>query len=236
MSIAENPPAVPSRTAANAAVTTSMAERLQDLGGISSDRVLCDPPPGKARFDDLVRVNGTEGRLCELVDGTLVEKALGWEESLLAMLIGRWLGSFVDKNNLGFVTGADGFSRILKDAVRGPDVAFYSWNRLPNRKNPRQPIPAIVPDFVVEVLSVGNTRGEMARKRREYFQAGVRLVWMVDPRMRSVAVFRSAEDFFVAKEEAKIDGGDVLPGWEVDLAKLFGELDREGPPAEDSQH
>ncbi|KAA1260492.1 hypothetical protein LF1_30320 [Rubripirellula obstinata] len=214
----------------NAAVTNSLADRLIDLGGISPDRVLSDPPPGQATLVDLIRVNEVEGRLCELVDGTLVEKAMGWEESLLASAIGHFLMSFLDENDLGVVTGSDGFSRLYGEVVRGPDVAFISWDRLPDGKIPRgQPIPDLVPDFVVEVLSISNTRAEMARKRREYFQAGVRLIWMVDPRRRTVAVYEAPERFFVADEEATLDGGKVLPGWSVDLATLFGRLDRQRP-------
>ncbi|MEZ6080347.1 MAG: Uma2 family endonuclease [Pirellulaceae bacterium] len=78
-------------------------------------------------------------------------------------------------NNLGLVTGPDGFMRILKTQVRGPDVAFVSWQRLPEGKVP-DAAPEIVPDIAIEVLSEGNTYAEMSRKRREYFHAGVRQV------------------------------------------------------------
>ena len=89
-------------------------------------------------------------------------------------------------------------------------------------------MPELVPDFVVEVLSISNTRGEMARKRREYFQAGVRLVWMVDPQSRTVAVYTDPESVSIATEEDIIDGRDVLPGWKVDLGRLFAKLDGKG--------
>ena len=64
------------------------------------------------------------------------------------------------------------------------------------------------------------------RKRREYFQAGVRMVWMVDRFQRTVAVYSTADKCFVANEEQTIDGGPVLPEWKVELGKLFAELDR----------
>jgi len=90
---------------------------------------------------------------------------------------------------------------------------------------PTQPIPDLVPDFVIEVLRVGNTRAELSRKRREYFHAGVRLLWIVDPRDRTVAVFSSPETFTIANEEAVLDGADVLPGWQISLSDLFLRLD-----------
>ncbi len=214
--------------ASNAAVTVSMADRLTDLGSIPANRVRAIPAPGSATLDDVIAANQSGDPLCELVDGTLVEKAMGWRESLLAMVIGRWLGNFLESHPLGVVTGPDGMTRLFGQTVRAADVAFVSWQRLPGGQLPVEPIPNLVPDFVVEVLSVSNTRSEMARKRREYFQAGVRLVWMVDPDARSVAIFSDPESFRVANDEQTIDGGDVLPGWQVVLGKLFSELDRRG--------
>jgi len=170
-----------------------------------------------------------EGRLYELVDNTLVEKAMGWQESLLAMVLGQRLRNFLDPHNLGFVTGPDGMSRLFGDTVRGPDVAFVSWARTQGGRLPVDPVPDLVPDFVIEVLSPGNTHPEMARKRREYFQAGVRLVWMIDPSRRAIAVFTAPEFVSIAQEFDHIDGGDVLPGWDVDLEKPFAELDRRSP-------
>jgi Uma2 family endonuclease len=88
-----------------------------------------------------------------------------------------------------------------------------------------------VPDFVVEVLSDGNTRSEMARKRREYFAAGVRLIWMVDPRDRTVAVYRDPESVTVVDDSGVLDGADVLPGFTLGLAQLFSHLDQRAPDA-----
>ncbi len=219
---------IPRRFAMNAAVTVSLEDRLADLGGIAPSRLRAIPAPGSATLADLIEAQRTDDRLCELVDGTLVEKPMGWQESLLAMVLVRWLGDFLESAPLGVVTGPDGTTRLFDKTARAADVAFFSWERMPDGKLPTQPVPELVPDFVVEVLSAGNTRGEMARKRREYFQAGVRLVWMVDPQSRTVAVYTDPESFSVATEEEFIDGGDVLPGWKVDLGRLFGKLDGKG--------
>ena len=215
----------------NAAVTSSLAERLADLGSIPISRVRSDPAPGMATTDDLLRVQGSDGHLYELVDRTLVEKANGWLQSLLASVLIQWLRNFLVQNNLGVVTGADGMSRLFGDTVRCPDVAFISWSRLPDGRIPMDPIPNIMPDFVIEVLSDGNTRSEMARKRREYFAAGVRLIWMVDPLDRTVAVYRDPERVTVVDDSESLDGADVLPGFTFDLARLFAHLDQRAPDA-----
>jgi Uma2 family endonuclease len=207
------------------ALATTWEDRLNDLGNVSSTRVRCDPAPGTATVEDVTRLRDTERRLYELVDGTLVEKAMGWAESFLAAILVQWLNNFLDAEHLGLATGPDGMTRLFSDTVRGPDVAFVSWARLPGGRVPTKPVPDLVPNFVIEVLSIGNTYAEMSRKRREYFHAGVELLWMVDHRARTITVFRSAQDSTVLTEGQIVDGGTVLPGWQVNIADLFGRLD-----------
>ena len=212
----------------NPAITSTWEQRLSDLGNVPASRIVADPPPGTATINDAVRIRDTDGRICEVVDSTLVEKVMGWQESLLAGFIIHWLHSFLEEKNLGVVTGADGMTRLFGDTVRGPDVAYISWDRLPNRSLPTDPIPSIVPNFVVEVLSIGNTYSEMSRKRREYFHAGVELLWMVHPRERSVTIYRTAQDAEVVYE-GRVTGEQVLPGWFIDCEQLFSKLDQQAP-------
>lgn len=212
----------------NAAVATNFADILMDLGNIPASRVRSEPKPGTATVEDLLRVN-SQGGMCELVDGALVEKAMGWRESMIAMALGSIIRSFVLTRNLGVVSGADGFIRILRTQVRGPDVAFISWDRLLGGKVPEDKVPELVPDLAIEVLSEGNTYAEMARKRREYFHAGVRQVWMVDIEERTVAVYTDITKYELFDETQSLNGGDILPGLEISLGALFGELDRTRP-------
>jgi Uma2 family endonuclease len=87
------------------------------------------------------------------------------------------------------------------------------------------PIPAVAPDLAVEVLSAGNTKGEMDRKLRDYFAAGAGLVWYVDPRTRTARSFTSPEQCAVLNEAGWLSGGDVLPGYQLSLRELFAEID-----------
>lgn len=203
----------------------TVADLLRHLGDIPPDRVRYDPVPGTATVEDLLR---EENRRCELVDGTLVEKAMGVRESLLAFFLGELLGPVVRRQNLGILTGPDGTYEVLLGLVRLPDVAFVSWGRLPGRRIPDEPVPNVVPDLAVEVLSRRNTPAEMARKRDEYFRAGVRLVWEIDPRARTVRVYTAADRFHDLTAADALDGGAVLPGFTLPLAQLFAELDRHG--------
>jgi len=76
------------------------------------------------------------------------------------------------------------------------------------------------------VLSPGNTSGEMERKRVEYLEAGARLLWEIDPKSRTVAVYAKSDEPVVLSENQTLDGGDVLPGFTLALRELFSELDR----------
>jgi Uma2 family endonuclease len=222
MSIAE-PPAIP-RTKAR-----TFADLLDELGQVPPERILLSPAPGTATEADVLRLaDAADKTLCELIDGTLVEKTMGFRESFLAMVVGAFLGEFVRPRNLGLVAGPDGNVRLWAGRVRIPDVAFIAWDRLPGRRVPDQPIPDLVPDLAVEVLSVSNTVREMALKREDYFRAGARLVWEIDPRARTVAVYTAPENPTILRGADVLDCGTVLPGFTLPLPDLFGELDRHG--------
>ena len=148
------------------ATDVTIADLLKRLGSIPANRVRLHPTPGTATEKDLLEVLDHENRSCELVEGTLVEKAVGYEESVLAFLIGTFLNNFVLPRNLGIVSGPDGTIKLFAGLIRIPDVAFASWNCFPDRKAPKTPIPHIAPDLAVEVLSKGNTKPEMAQGGR----------------------------------------------------------------------
>jgi Uma2 family endonuclease len=199
----------------------TFADLLHRLGGISPARILMRPAPGTATVEDVIRMEQRENRLCELVDGVLVEKAMGFTESRIAAILIGALQCFVELNDLGVVTAPDGMFRFPENLVRMPDVAFASWDCFPGGVVSDEPVPRIVPDLAVEVLSATNTKGEMARKLREYFGAGVRLVWLIDPINKTVAVLTSPTRSKIISVPGMLDGGKVLPGFELPLAKLF---------------
>lgn len=217
----------PALLASSPAIPT-LADLLGRLGGVPADRVRYYPLPGTAVEQDVLDIQAHEDRLCELIDGVLVEKPLGFYESLLAGYILTALNIFVLPRKLGFVSGADGMMRILPGRIRIPDVAFIARARLPGGRPPPGPVPDLYPDLAVEVLSESNTIAEMAQKRAEYFASGTRLVWIVDPAARTVDVYTPADPHRPAATLGPPDaltGGDVLPGFALDLASLFAILD-----------
>jgi Uma2 family endonuclease len=217
-------------TAAPSLVTVGdLLELIDRLGGIPVERVRLSPLPGTATEQDVIDIRERERRLCELVDGVLVEKPMGLIESLLAAKLIHALISFVESRNLGIVAGEGGMIRLFAGLVRIPDVLFASWDTLPNRRTPTEAVPGLAPDLVVEVLSQSNTKAEMDRKRSEYFRSGVRLCWIVDPARRTVAVFTDPNSpVVVLSEDDVLDGGAVLAGFTLSLRAFFSVLDRQG--------
>lgn len=204
----------------------SLADMLERLGGVSPDRIRMRPAPGTATVDDVVEIEVRENRLFELVDGVLVEKAMGFAESQLAIAIATALVQFLEKNDLGVVTGPDGMIRFPANLVRMPDVAFVPWDEFSTDESLEEAVPAVVPGLAVEVLSKGNTEREMKRKLREYFLAGVAMVWIVDRKARAVNVYSAPNRSKSVPETGTLSGGSVLPGFELPVAKVFARLDQ----------
>ncbi|HSU65751.1 MAG TPA: Uma2 family endonuclease [Tepidisphaeraceae bacterium] len=195
------------------------AEWLAELGNVPLDRIIFDPWPGTATEADLLRFVERDKRLCELIDGTLVEKPVGYWEGIIAINLATILANFVNPRRLGAVSGPDSTMRMQSGRVRLPDVAFVSNDRLPKT---RAAIPSLGPDLAVEILSEGNTPGEMEKKLAEYFQSGTLLAWIVDPGSRTVTVYlQPGTPSATLGEDDRLGGGDVLPGLEFPIADMF---------------
>jgi Uma2 family endonuclease len=203
----------------------TVAELLRDLGNIPAERVRLRPGPGTATEADLLAQHGRSDEImCELVDGTLVEKAVGYLESTVAGWLIHLLYEFMNGRDLGVIGGEGGFLRLEEGLVRGPDVTFIRRERLPGGEIPDDAYPDVAPCLAVEVLSRGNTPEEMARKRREYFRTGTELVWQIDPRTREIEVFTAPEAGRTLGESDTLDGGNVLPGLALPVGRVFEQL------------
>lgn len=209
----------------------TFADLLTQIGDVPLDRIRMRPPPGTATETDVIdSLPHPEGRIFELVDGVLVEKAVGARESLLAGVLLHLLWTFLEKHDLGVALGPDGLLRLFPGSVRAGDVAFISWDKLPDGELPEAPVPNLFPDLVVEVLSVSNTRAEMERKRRDYFLAGVRVVWEIQPKTQTAVIYSSPTTGRRIPKTGSLTGGEVLPGFVLPLATLFASGVRRGGP------
>ena len=181
------------------------------------------PAPGTATERDVLSNNESplKTAICELVDGTLVEKPMGWEESAIAVLISHFLIAFAKPRKLGTVLGADGMLRLVPGLVRVPDVSFVARGKLTRYQRGGQRIPSVAADLAVEVISKSNTKAEIARKLDEYFAAGTRLAWVVDPKTKTVRVHTAPRESVILGVGDNLDGGDVLPGLRLPVRDVF---------------
>lgn len=191
------------------------------FGDIPAERIRRVPPPGTATEKDLLRANDRTRVTCELVDGTLVEKAVGIRESLLAMRLATYLNNYLATHRLGLVAGPDGTLRLMAGLVRAPDVSYFSWETIDADEFPDKALPDLSPDLAVEIISKGNTKKEIARKIGEYFAHGTRLVWVFWPKKHSVEVYTSPNEKHLLSPDDILDGGELLPGFTLDIADFF---------------
>jgi Uma2 family endonuclease len=165
----------------------------------------------------------------EVVDGKVVEKPLmSAFESWLADELVRLVNLFDPTSRFGRVHQEMLFlidrERTLK---RQPDVAFVSAERWPtHRRAPKANGWDVIPDLAVEIVSPSNSANEIMAKRLEYFQAGVRLVWIVYPEYSEVHVYDSPHSVRILKRGDDLDGGAVLPGFRLSLSEWFGSEDQ----------
>jgi Uma2 family endonuclease len=201
---------------ADAIAFETVADLLNQLG-VPAERVLLRPTPGEATEGDLLR----QTRRCELIDGVLVEKAMGFFESRLAVILAYFIETYLETNPIGACFGEAAPTRLEPGQIRMPDVFFIRWDRLEQGTLPQGQILDYAPDFAVEVLSPSNTRKEMARKRADYFNAGCQLVWEVHPEKRCVEVFTSADQSTWVEEAGMLTGDPVLPGFRLLVKDWF---------------
>jgi Uma2 family endonuclease len=164
-----------------------------------------------------------DGSRQELVRGEIVMlPPPGFEHGDVQLGVGSLLRQYVRSHGLGRVTVESGvITERDPDTVRGPDVAFWSKERLPLDQPRPRGYPEAAADLCVEILSPGNRPGAVRDKVCEYLNRGVRLVWVVDPENHSVTVYRSPDEGRLLHETATLSGEDVLPGFSSRVAELF---------------
>ncbi len=199
------------------ATTPTLAEWAERLGGIPQSRIVRDPAPGTAKESDIADQIERKDRACELIDYTLVEKAMGIRKSAIIVNLARILGEFVDAKKIGEMGVEPGSIALRPGLVLIPDIALFL--------NPRDAShPA--PNLCVGILSISNTKRESELHREYYFAAGTRCYWQIDPSSRTIAVFSSATASTLLKLADTLGNAEMLPGFQLPVKELFESLER----------
>jgi Uma2 family endonuclease len=177
--------------------------------------------PRRMTLEEFQRLPESDEFLYELDAGLLVrEPRPARAHGTAVILIGKHLADYalehggVVTTETGYVLGED------PDTLRGPDVAYSRRDPGSYGGGPDGYICA-APDLAVEVLSPSNRWADIRRKVDQYFAAGARMVWIVDPQSKSVTVHPSADRSHTIGRDDSLDGGDVLPGLRLPVAELF---------------
>lgn len=140
-------------------------------------------------------------------------------EALLS--IGAILQAFIRKHRLGrIVTESGVITERDPDSVRGPDIAYWSKERLPLGVAV-DGYPEVAADIVVEIISESKRRRAVKRKLKEYFSCGIRLVCVVDLEERTLTIYDNPKKGQLFENDAVVEGGDVLPGFRCSVGEFF---------------
>jgi len=149
----------------------------------------------------------------------------GWKHGKVVGQVHGLLWRHVQSRDLGHVFGAETGFWISRnpDTVRAPDVAFIARENLPEH-DPAEAFWPGAPDLAVEVLSPDDRLGEVTQKTQAWLTAGVKLLWIVNPKLRTVTVYRSEPDVTVKVDGEELDGGEVVRGFRCTVADIFAPL------------
>ena len=178
--------------------------------------------PPRHTPEDLLAI--TDRPMPELIDGEFVEREpMGQRADEIALSFGTILRLYSKSTLPGVVNGSQGGFQIFPDdpdKVRIPDVSFTRRDRIPGGQA-AEGHGRVAPDLVVEVISPNDSAAKVARKVRDFLDAGIPLIVVVDPATRGVQAIRGDGTSRFLKVGDTLDGGDVLPGFICPVAELF---------------
>jgi Uma2 family endonuclease len=156
----------------------------------------------------------------ELIDGRIVEKVTSEEHGVIALRIGAKLLAWIEAHKIKGHAGVEISHRRPEDKYneRKPDVSFRYTSERVNSAT----FLLLMPDFAVEIKSKNNGYEELREKAQFYIANGTQLVWLVYPTKQIVEVHYADGSSDLFKETETLDGGDVLPGFQLDVAAIFG--------------
>lgn len=181
--------------------------------------------PVRVSIDDFLAMEETKPYL-ELIDGEVVEKAMpNPSHSSIVVILIRRLANYLDESKEARVDTEMRHLQNEEQRVYLPDVSVTLNSRFP--KGMRRGLVETHPDFAIEVLSPDDRAARVLDRVQFYLRAGVRLVWLVDPELRVVFVYRPGVEGEEHRAPESIDASPVLKDFSLDLAELFAVLDEQ---------
>ncbi|MGI9091182.1 MAG: Uma2 family endonuclease [Gemmatimonadaceae bacterium] len=174
--------------------------------------------------------NSPYARGFELIEGKIVPKEgsgafetnmpTGAKHGAVTDELESRISYFVRENKLGRVFAAETGFILAEGTVRGIDISFVGNEKIAEFGIPDKFFP-VAPDLAIEVISPGNTFGEIQDKIEEYISAGTKLIWIVYPKQKMVQIYRRDNLINILREDDTLDGEDVLPNFKLKLSEIF---------------
>lgn len=185
--------------------------------------------PVSHRYDPYL--DAPEDRLFEVVDGKIVEKQLSAYQVWIGNVIQDYLSQHCRERQLGRAVSEMMFDIPSRSNDRKPDIAFVSYARWPRNK----PVPSVnawpvVPELTVEVVSPTDTLFKVFDKVHEYFEAGVKLVWLIASNLEQAYVYTAPDQVAIVGRDGELSGGEVVPGFRLPMRTLFPVSETEAAP------
>ncbi len=175
-----------------------------------------------ATADQLLRMPD-DGHRYELVAGELKKMTpAGWKHGAVGGRLHSLLGHHIVEHELGEIFFAETGFLLARDpdTVRAPDIAFIHKDRFP-ASPPEEAFWPGAPDLAVEVVSPDDTVSAVDDKVKAWLDAGASMVWVVNPKWRTVTVYRSATDIKMLTENDELTGEDTVPGFRCRVGEIF---------------
>ena len=208
---------------------STLADLLYDLGDIHPNRIWMNPAPGTVTLENFIESHiGMDKPIREMILGTVVEKALGFYQSTMSVIVASPMLRHVLDNRLGYVIGAGGLFLVNSTTARSADIAYIARNRVPATGLPSSyddPVPAIIPNLTVDMVKRDNTPRELEMRRKDFFQAGVMLHWEIDAENRTAIAYTDWDVGTPIAQDGKLDGGEILPGFCISIKDVFSDAD-----------
>jgi Uma2 family endonuclease len=176
--------------------------------------------PARTITDDELLQLPKDGHKYEVVDGELVATLVDMQHEMVIPSVAAVLGKFIEEHRLGDLIGSNALYVLPNGNKRGPDLSFVSAERVAAVSRDVV-FPELAPDLAVEVLTRFDSVRAVLDRIGDLLDAGVRMVWVIDPVKRQGAAYRSATNVRGMGPDGDLDGEDVVPGFRCKLSDIL---------------
>jgi len=200
----------------------TVQDLIEHLGGIPAERIRLSPVPGTATEADLIPfIDGPQKWPVELIDGVLVNKAINTRASIMSSWVAHQLGNYGEETELGVVISGTFAFRCGLNTALSPAFSFIPWDNFPGGIVPDESIGTFLPSVVGEVIRTWNTETEIRRKIETYLTAGIEVVWIIDPELRTAQIHDQKNRVVQMDESGFLEATITLPDFRLPLIDVF---------------